>query len=124
MIIFILFFVSALVFIINGLASGLSMDNASSIKSIQAESFFLDKNAGNRLDRSKIKMSEINEEMFSQNLQPISILMSSMQQEKTDIDFDVTLMATNPSSFLEPKIIDGKGLSKNHKNQVVLRPLP
>lgn len=119
LILFILFFIASLVFIISGLANGLSMDNASSIKNINAESFFLDKDAENRIDRSMIKMAEISKDDFSAHLQPLSISMTSIGKEKSDKDFEVTLIAVNPASFLEPIAKDGKRLS-NQVNEVVL----
>lgn len=120
LILFILFFVASLVFIISGLANGLSMDNASSIKKINAESFFLDKDSENRIDRSKIKMGEISEDIFSANLQPLGVSMTSIGIEKSDKDIEVTLMAINSTSFLEPIIKEGKGFFNNKVNEVVL----
>jgi putative ABC transport system permease protein len=120
LIIFILFFISALVFIINGLANGLSMDNASSIKNIQVTSFFLERDANNRLDRSKITMANLDKSVFDENLQALSISMTSMGVENTDKEIDVTLMSINPSSFLEPKVDEGKGLNKKALNTVIL----
>lgn len=120
LILFILFFIASLVFIISGLANGLSMDNASSIKNSNAESFFLDNDSENRIDRSRIMMSEISEDDFSANLQPLSISMTSIGKEKSDKDIEVTLIAINPASFLEPITKEGKGFSDNKVNEVVL----
>jgi putative ABC transport system permease protein len=114
---FILFFVAILVFVINGLANGLAMDNASSIKTMEADSFYLQENAEERLERSHLK---IELENLPKQAQPIGIQMGALSELKSDDKFDVTFMAVQENSFLEPDVVEGRGLREGEKNSVLL----
>ncbi|MBT2687622.1 ABC transporter permease [Bacillus sp. ISL-47] len=114
---FILFFIAALVFIINGLANGLSMDNASSFKTMDVGAFFISSDAELRLDRSSIEIGKDQIESSSAKIQPAAIQMASLQGRENQ-KVDVTFMAINPGSFLEPSVIKGKALTA--KNSMVV----
>ncbi|CAM3648149.1 ABC transporter permease [Aeromicrobium ponti] len=110
---FILFFIAALVFIINGLANGLSMDNASSFKTMDAEAFFISSDAELRLDRSNIEIGKTQIESSSAKIQPAAIQMASLKGDDNQ-KLDVTFLAINPGSYLEPIAIEGEALNGNN----------
>lgn len=116
---FILFFVAALVFIISGLANGLSMDNASSIKTMEVSSFFIHKDSKNRIDRSQLNEEDVSS-LISQNIQPLALQMASLTIDGTEDKVDVTFMAIEPGQFLEPVISKGNKLSSTGMNEVIL----
>ncbi len=102
---FILFFVASLVFIISGLAGGLSSDNASSIQNMDVHAFYLDKGAEGRIDRSRIDVSS---NTFSPGIEPLNLQMRSLEKEGTDQTVDITVMAVQPDGFLMPNVTDGE----------------
>ncbi|MGG3468914.1 FtsX-like permease family protein [Neobacillus pocheonensis] len=116
---FILFFVAILVFVISGLANGLSMNNASSIINMDADSFYLQKSADNRIDRSHLTL-DIEKLDSNSDAQPIGIQMGALAQKNSDNKVDVTFMAIKPGSFLEPKLVNGKGLMTGGMNALLL----
>ncbi|MCL6573569.1 MAG: ABC transporter permease, partial [Bacillus sp. (in: Bacteria)] len=116
---FILFFVAILVFVISGLANGLSMNNASSIINMPAHSFYLQKTAVERIDRSHFKI-DVQKLTASGDAQPISIQMGAISKVNSEDKLDITFMAVQPNSFLEPTGMDGKGLKSGTENTVLL----
>lgn len=116
---FILFFVAILVFVISGLANGLSMNNASSIINLKADSFYLQKNAENRLDRSHINI-DLKKLGSKDKVQPMGIQMGAVSKKGSDNKFDITFMAVKPGGFLEPDVVEGKGLVSEEENTVLL----
>jgi putative ABC transport system permease protein len=117
---FILFFVAALVFIINGLANGLAMDNASSIKKMDAVEFYIQKDAKNRLDRSQLSIDHKSDVFQNENIQPLAIQMSALKRTDKDSNLDITFMAVKPGSFLEPKITEGNELKNNGEYTLIV----
>lgn len=78
---FIYFFVASLVFIISGLANGLSADNASSILNMDAHAFYLDKDADHRLDRSRFDDQQMEKLTKNNAIQPIGLQMASLKKK-------------------------------------------
>ncbi|MBU8787782.1 MULTISPECIES: ABC transporter permease [Bacillus] len=112
---FIYFFVASLVFIISGLANGLSADNASSILNMDAHAFYLDKDADHRLDRSRFDDQQMEKLTKNNAIQPIGLQMASLKKEGTDQKVDVSFMGINPNGFLMPDIKEGARLSSSSK---------
>lgn len=115
---FILFFVASLVFIISGLANGLANDNASSMKNMNAVSYYVSKDSENRMDRSRFAATDA-EKISNANAQPLGIQMFTLKNKKSDKKLDVTMMTVNPEQFLMPSVTEGKTISKSSKNEVV-----
>src|SRR4051794_1255408 len=88
---FILFFVAILVFVISGLANGLSMNNASSIIKMPADSFYLQKSAEGRIDRSHLTI-DIEKLTATSDLQPIGVQMGAISKVNSEDKLDITFM--------------------------------
>ncbi|MEH7083121.1 ABC transporter permease [Neobacillus drentensis] len=116
---FILFFVAILVFVISGLANGLSMNNASSIINMPAHSFFLQKSAEGRIDRSHLTV-DIEKLTAKSEAQPIGVQMGAISRVNSENRLDVTFIAVQPGSFLEPERRDGKSLESGRGYSVLL----
>ncbi|WP_342431871.1 FtsX-like permease family protein [Neobacillus sp. FSL H8-0543] len=116
---FILFFVAILVFVISGLANGLSMNNASSIINMPVDAFYLQKNSDERLDRSHLEI-DLGNFPVKGEAQPIGIQMGALSPLNSDDKLDVTFMAVSAGGFLEPDAIEGKGLETSAENSVLL----
>jgi putative ABC transport system permease protein len=116
---FILFFVAILVFVISGLANGLSMNNASSIINMPADSFYLQESAEGRIDRSHLTI-DIEKLTATSDLQPIGVQMGAISKINSEDKLDITFMAIKPGSFLEPDGRDGKSLETGGENSVLL----
>ncbi|WP_175987662.1 ABC transporter permease [Bacillus sp. Marseille-Q1617] len=113
---FILFFVASLVFIISGLANGLSTDNASSIQNMKAHAYYIDEDAEARIDQSRL---EIPHETASPGLEPLVLQMRSLLKEDSDKNVDVTLMAVKSDGFLMPEVTEGKWPLKSTNSHVI-----
>ncbi|MCM3118073.1 ABC transporter permease, partial [Neobacillus sp. MER 74] len=113
---FILFFVAILVFVISGLANGLSMNNASAIINMPVHSIYLQKSAEGRIDRSHFTL-DLEKLTAKSEAQPIGIQMGAISKVNSEDKLDITFMAVQPGSFLDP---DGKSLETNGGNSVLL----
>lgn len=116
---FILFFIAILVFVISGLANGLSMNNASSIINMPAHTFYLQKSAEGRIDRSHLTI-DLEKLSAKDDAQPIGIQMGAISKVNSEDKHDITFMAVQPGSFLEPNVMAGKGLKGGGENSVLL----
>jgi len=116
---FIMFFVAALVFIISGLANGLSSDNASSIQNMNAHAFYLDKDADNRLDRSRFDEKVLSDIKDNKNLQTVGLQMLSLKEVNSDKKVDVSMMGIDPNSFLMPKVTEGSTIKSSKGPTIV-----
>ncbi len=116
---FILFFISALVFIISGLANGLANDNASAMKNMQATSFYMAKDSENRLDRSQFSASDI-DKIQNNQVEAFGLQMMSLKNTDSTKKVDVTLMGLNPEKFMMSSVIQGNQLDTKTKNTIVV----
>jgi putative ABC transport system permease protein len=116
---FILFFIAILVFVISGLANGLSMNNASSIINMPAHSFYLHKSAEGQISRSHLTM-DFDKLTAISDAQPISVQMGAISKVNSEVKLDITFMAVQPGSFLEPDGMDGRNLESGGENSVLL----
>jgi putative ABC transport system permease protein len=116
---FILFFLAILVFVINGLANGLSMDNASSIINMPAKTLLLQENAKERIDRSQLRLDLAALKKYDE-AQPIRIKMGALSTDHSTNKLDISFMAVNSGSFLEPEVVEGKGLKESSAGSAVV----
>lgn len=115
---FILFFVASLVFIISGLANGLSNDNASAMKNMSATSFYLAKDSENRLDRSHFAASDISK-IQNKNAEAFGLQMMSLKNIDSKKKVDVSFIGLAPDKFIMPKVTEGTTLDTTSKNKIV-----
>jgi putative ABC transport system permease protein len=57
---------------------------------------------------------------FDKNVQPLGLQMTSLKKVKNDKKVDVTFMAINPDSYLNPEVIKGAKLSDGQQNEIVV----
>lgn len=117
---FILFFVAALVFIINGLANGLAAENISSLKNMNAEAFYIAKDANNRIEQSRFSISDVEKISKDDRVEPLGLQMLSLKKSGSNQKVDVTIMAVHPKGFLMPEVTEGKSIATSKEPQLVV----
>ncbi|MFT9846282.1 ABC transporter permease [Aneurinibacillus sp. REN35] len=98
--------VAWLVFIISGLASGLSFDNAGSLQTMNADYFVVEKGVDNRIDRSAIPVvdgKKIAERPYIEQAAPLTIRMSAVSNADESKKWDMAVFATDKNSFMAPE---------------------
>ncbi|TCP62732.1 ABC transporter permease [Baia soyae] len=119
----IMILITWLVFLISGLANGLSSENASSFQNIEATHFIVQPNADKKLSRSRIsedKWAEIQKLSSPGGVTPFGQKMLSIVKQGTDHKIDIAVFATDANGFLAPDVIEGKKLRNDAKNEVVV----
>lgn len=108
---FIIVLISSLIFVISGLAKGLSADNASAIQNLQADQLVLEKDAEKQLTKSVISksaMSKIAETEGVTEVVPLSIRMAAASVNDTEQKVDVALFGTDMDGVLFPNVTEGE----------------
>lgn len=114
--------VALLVFIISGLANGLSSDNASSIQNMKADYFVMEHDSKNKLNRSIISMEKLDEIRASSDVKAtegLGQMMITLNKVGSSEKTDVTIFATNASGILAPKIIEGTNYDNKKQGEIV-----
>ncbi|KWW22265.1 ABC transporter permease [Peribacillus simplex] len=114
--------VALLVFIISGLANGLSSDNASSIQNMKADYFVMEHDSKNKLNRSIISMDTLDELRASPDVQAaegLGQMMSTLNQIGSNEKTDVTIFATNGKGILAPEVMEGKIYDDKRQGEAV-----
>ena len=114
--------VAWLVFIISGLANGLSAENASSIQSMDADYFIMESDVEHKLNRSTIPLDTLSEVRSStgvEGAEALGQMMLTFNKEGTSKKTDVTIFATDANGFLAPKIVEGKSFDNHKKGDIV-----
>ncbi|GAB4075184.1 ABC transporter permease [Barrientosiimonas marina] len=107
---FIMLLVAMLIFIISGLANGLSTDNAGSIKSMDADELVIDQDADKQLTDSLMPNTAVSDAREADNVTkaaPLTIAMSSITKQDTDQDADVAVFETDLQGMLVPDVLKG-----------------
>lgn len=118
--------VSWLVFILSGLGNGLSNLAASSLKNMQADYVVFEQGS-----RSSMSKSLLSEEMVAEveklpNVTAASPMGSTMatalkgESTKNDEKVDIAILGVLPGSFLEPTVVEGRGLSLENPTGVIV----
>ncbi|MES1041327.1 ABC transporter permease [Peribacillus simplex] len=114
--------VALLVFIISGLANGLSSDNASSIQNMKADYFVMEHDSKNKLNRSIISMEKLDEIRDSADVKAaegLGQMMITLNKIGSSEKTDVTIFATDASGILAPKVIEGTNYDNEKQGEVV-----
>jgi len=112
--------VAWLTFIVSGLANGLSSDNASILKNMDADYFVLQSDSEHKLSRSALPMATLDEVRQLEGVaqaEPLAQTMLSVYQNDSKKKTDIALFAVEPNGTLMPKITEGNKM--NNKNEVV-----
>lgn len=117
---FIIVLIASLIFIISGLAKGLSADNASAIQNLQVDYVLMDTDAELEMTKSIIsredldKVSQIDGVAQANSL---SVRMMNASINDTDQNEDVALFVTESDSMLLPPVREGKPIAQ--ENEVI-----
>lgn len=117
--------VAWLVFIISGLASGLSFDNAGALQTMKADYLVIEKGVDNRIDRSAIPVADsknIAALSYVEQAAPLTIRMSAMSNADESKKWDMAVFVTDENSFMAPegmKQTDGVYIDKSMQEEGV-----
>ncbi|MFJ7754246.1 ABC transporter permease [Peribacillus muralis] len=114
--------VALLVFIISGLANGLSSDNASSIQNMKADYFVMEHDSKNKLNRSIISMDMLEElrgEPEVQTAEGMGQMMATLNKIGSNEKTDVTIFATNGKGILAPEVMEGTSYDDKKQGEAV-----
>ncbi|MCH5586266.1 ABC transporter permease [Shimazuella sp. AN120528] len=112
-----------LVFMVAGLANGLSADNASAIDRMNADYFVMQKDAEGKLNRSqisKIQWKGVSQQTKDKNATPIGMKMTSVLKLGTTKKMDITAFAVDINGFIAPKVIVGSSIKFLAKGEIVI----
>ena len=112
-----------LVFLLSGLANGLSTDNGAALIHMNADHLVFQSNVKLYLHRSILPMSDVTAIQGIQgvkNAAPLGHLTVTVQRNNSATQIDATILAIDPSSFLEPRITSGASFSGDQSNDVVV----
>ncbi|AOH53148.1 ABC transporter permease [Peribacillus muralis] len=113
--------VALLVFIISGLANGLSSDNASSIQNMKADYFVMEHDSKNKLNRSIISMDMLEElrEPEVQTAEGLGQMMATLNKIGSNEKTEVTIFATNGRGILAPEVMEGTSYDDKKQGEAV-----
>ena len=122
----ILVLISWLVFILSGLGNGLSTLSAASFKNMDADYVVFEEGSRNSMSRSTLPGELVEKLKNEKNVDaaaPMGVAMATLIKEdgKDDSDskIDISLLAVEPGSFLEPETTEGKALSPDKPLEVI-----
>lgn len=113
--------IAMLIFIISGLAKGLSADNASAIQNLQADHVLVEKGVENSLTRSKFsvgKMDAIKETNGIKAATELSVSMARASEKGLDQQIDVAVFTTDVEASIVPEVSSGKTITGS--NELIL----
>ncbi|WP_239615943.1 ABC transporter permease [Cohnella mopanensis] len=125
MIVIIFVLIAWLVFILSGLGNGLSTLAASTFKNMKADYVVFEQGSQSSMSKSLLSEHLVAEAERLQNVRAASPMGSTMatalkgQSTKNEDKVDIAIIGINPGSFLEPAIVEGKGLSSGHPTDVI-----
>ncbi len=123
LIIAIMTLIAWLVFLLTGLAVGLSSDNAGALVNMEADYVLFEEASDFSPRRSLLEHSLVDEAASIAGVEKAAPLGLSSLSISTNDDtemIDVTIFGVEPGSFLVPEIVDGTTLPDNAGNQVVV----
>ncbi|MEJ9164722.1 ABC transporter permease, partial [Paenibacillus graminis] len=118
--------ISWLVFILSGLGNGLSTLAASTFKNMRADYVVFEQ--GSKASMSKSLLSneltaKLTEMPNVRAVSPMGTIMASAikgNNAGNEDKADIAIIGIDPGSFLEPKIIEGTGLTSDNMTQVIV----
>ncbi|GAB3063012.1 ABC transporter permease [Virgibacillus ainsalahensis] len=113
--------IALLIFIISGLAQGLSADNASAIQDLEADYILIDPDAELEMTKSfipKKAQEEVAEIDGVKEAAPLSIRMMNASVNNTEQNEDVALFVTEADGMLIPPVSEGNVMES--QNEVIV----
>lgn len=121
----ILVLISWLVFLLSGLGNGLSSLSAATFKNMDADYVVFEDGSRHSMLRSVISedlIADLKNIEHVKDAAPMGTRTAVVMKENAASDdekIDVSLLGINPGTFLEPKVIEGQGLSEGNDNEVI-----
>ena len=122
----ILVLISWLVFILSGLGNGLSTLSAASFKNMDADYVVFEEGSRNSMSRSTLPgdlAAKLEKEKNVEAAAPMGLALATLLRDadknNSDTKVDISLLAVEPGSFLEPETIEGKSLSPDKPAEVI-----
>ena len=112
-----------LVFLLSGLANGLSTDNGAALIHMKADHLVFQSNVKLYLHRSILPMSDVQADKQVPGVSataPLGHLTVTVQRGASSTQIDSTMLAIDPVSFIAPKITSGQALDPSGGNGVVI----
>jgi len=113
----VLLLISLVVFMLAGLANGLSNGNREAIDNWQASDVYLNQNANETLSASQVKLVD-QKYVKGDQVAPLATLSGTLRTTKNAHKTNVSALATSRKSFIMPKITSGHRI--NGKNQLII----
>jgi len=121
----ILVLISWLVFLLSGLGNGLSSLSAATFKNMDADFVVFEDGSRHSMLRSVISevlVADLKNLEHVEDAAPMGTRTAVVMKENAASDdekIDVSFLGINPGTFLEPKVIEGQGLSKGKDHEVI-----
>lgn len=115
-----------LVFILSGLANGLSLQSSATLRNMEADYMTFEEGARSSMNRSLLSEDLVGELEKQENVSAATPIGNSMATIlKTDADnnsqkIDIAILGIQPGSFLEPNVIEGNSLSEGNSLEVIV----
>ncbi|AJS60553.1 ABC transporter permease [Paenibacillus sp. IHBB 10380] len=119
----IMLLVSFLVLFVTGLAQGLAYANISAVKNMPANHYVVQGDADHTFRRSQLhelELKEVRSVVGEQNATPLSIQISTITANNTDVKADVTFFAVDMKGLLAPNVVQGEGITNEKKGSVIV----
>ncbi len=119
----IIMLIAWLVFILSGLANGLSTDNGSSVTNMNADYLSFQDESRLYMHRSLLPMEKVSQIQDQKNVKdatPIGHYTVTVMKKGSKTKIDSTILAIDPDGFLSPKTLEGKSLKQAKKNEIVI----
>ncbi|VDG20011.1 ABC transporter, permease protein (putative) [Lactobacillus plantarum JDM1] [Lactiplantibacillus mudanjiangensis] len=110
----VLLLIALVVFMLAGLANGLSAGNRQAVDVWQARSVYLNKDANQTLTASQLKLTD-RDKLSNQPVAPISVLSGTLRTNKNGLKTSISALATSRNSFLMPKVVSGHAINGKHQ---------
>ena len=110
-----------MVLFLSGLASGLGRAVTSAIETMDADSFVVDESAEKMITVSKVETGLL-DELRAKGVEaaPLDIHRMHIRKQDDDEKLNITYFAIEAGSFIEPEVIEGKGLSHSDGEATIL----
>lgn len=114
--------VASLVFILSGLANGLSAGNSEAIDAIPADRFAVATGSEFSLDRSRLQpdtVTALSDADGVDDAQPLVAMVGSVREQSAKDLIGVSVFAVPAGSFLDPGVKSGEGLTTKPEGIVI-----
>ncbi|MBL0386913.1 ABC transporter permease [Tumebacillus sp. ITR2] len=115
-----------MVFLLSGLGNGLQTLSAATMKSMKADYLIFEQGSKASLSKSLLAEEVVATASQLPGVEAASSMGSTMatvrksSAEKSEDKLDIAIIGIEPGSFLEPAVVEGKGLSVNGVTEVIV----